>query len=234
MDNEKDESIRKTSLNCAGPRPDSTLQQQDSVCDSPVTLIPPTSRDEYIRWLIVILEKAQSVFAIRSRQPLASLIQEFSRRKTAGLPPFDPDSETSTITEALQNAVEIAKSNNRLTDVFIEHGRALLELADKLAVSADSGLVTKIRELIRDLRLLPTGPLTINSPDTPKAESFQTTKKKRKGRKPDTDKKKDASIAAAWASRSYKTRADLATEFGLPVKEVNRAIDRHRKRVEKK
>lgn len=57
-----------------------------------------------------------------------------------------------------------------------------------------------------------------------------TPRRRRRGRKPDTDPKADAGIAKAWATRQYRTYADLERELNLPVGEAKRACDRHRKR----
>jgi len=50
------------------------------------------------------------------------------------------------------------------------------------------------------------------------------------GRPPDTDPKADKRVAEAWATRQYKTYADLGRENGMTGNEVRAAIDRHRKR----
>jgi hypothetical protein len=46
-----------------------------------------------------------------------------------------------------------------------------------------------------------------------------------------TDPKDDARIANAWETGAYKTYADCAKELQKPAKQVEKAIDRHRKRT---
>ena len=66
---------------------------------------------------------------------------------------------------------------------------------------------------------------------TPKvAEAAARKSRARRGRKPDTDPKDDKRIAEAWASRQYKTFADMERELDLPTGAGKRAVDRHRKR----
>jgi hypothetical protein len=55
--------------------------------------------------------------------------------------------------------------------------------------------------------------------------------KSRRGRVPDTDPKADEQIFNSWQSRAYKKHSDLATALNITLKEVRRALDRHRKRV---
>ncbi len=62
-----------------------------------------------------------------------------------------------------------------------------------------------------------------DAPDSPPRRT-------RRGRKPDTDPKKDKRIFDAWQSGHYKTYADLEDARDLPRGEGKRACDRHRKR----
>ena len=55
----------------------------------------------------------------------------------------------------------------------------------------------------------------------------------RRGRPVETDPERDADIATAWATKQYKTYADLARAFKMEEKKVRRAVDRHRKRPKK-
>jgi len=59
----------------------------------------------------------------------------------------------------------------------------------------------------------------------------QTSKSKKRGRKPDTDLAKDRMVSEAWNTGHYRTKADLARELGEREDDVRRAIDRHRKRL---
>ncbi|HMF15748.1 MAG TPA: hypothetical protein VKE98_01015 [Gemmataceae bacterium] len=55
---------------------------------------------------------------------------------------------------------------------------------------------------------------------------------RRRGRQPDTDAKKDECIHNAWHSGNYKKYEELALALGgLSARDVERAIDRHRKRI---
>lgn len=54
-----------------------------------------------------------------------------------------------------------------------------------------------------------------------------------RGRKPDTDAKQDKRIWDAWHTGRYQEYAELARELRLRPREVERAIDRHRKRLER-
>lgn len=64
--------------------------------------------------------------------------------------------------------------------------------------------------------------------------STATTQRKPKqsgrGRKPDTDFKEDAKIAAAWGTGIHGDHEELARAMGKTREEVKRALDRHRKR----
>ncbi len=62
------------------------------------------------------------------------------------------------------------------------------------------------------------------------AEAASRKPRARRGRKPDTDPKADARIAEAWATRQYRTFAELERELKLGKGEGKRAVDRHRKR----
>jgi len=67
--------------------------------------------------------------------------------------------------------------------------------------------------------------------------SDQATKPKKKlGRKPASEdaKQKDQKIYEAWQSGRYKDYSDLAMQFDLKRKDVERAIDRHEKRIKPK
>jgi hypothetical protein len=58
--------------------------------------------------------------------------------------------------------------------------------------------------------------------------------RRRPGRPSDTDHARDRRISEAWDTGRYTNLADLAREFGLPgAKAAERAIDRHRKRIER-
>jgi hypothetical protein len=54
--------------------------------------------------------------------------------------------------------------------------------------------------------------------------------KRRRGRKPDTDAKKDQRVAEAWQSGQYKTHEQCGQAIGMTRKQVKHALDRHRKR----
>ncbi len=62
------------------------------------------------------------------------------------------------------------------------------------------------------------------------ADPRRTSPRKKPGRKPDTDPKKDKQIADAWKTGQYKTYEDCAEELGKTQREVKLAIDRDRKR----
>ena len=53
---------------------------------------------------------------------------------------------------------------------------------------------------------------------------------KPRGRKPDTDPKRDKQIAEAWKSRGYANYKQLASALKMAKADVTRALDRHRKR----
>jgi hypothetical protein len=59
-------------------------------------------------------------------------------------------------------------------------------------------------------------------------------KSRTRGRPRDTDPKADQRIFDAWQSGQHKTYADLATALGKSKREVEAAIDRHRKRTKPK
>lgn len=57
---------------------------------------------------------------------------------------------------------------------------------------------------------------------------------KRPGRKPDTDPKADAKLSEAWETGQHRTIADLASAFGIDESDARLALDRHRKRKERR
>jgi hypothetical protein len=57
--------------------------------------------------------------------------------------------------------------------------------------------------------------------------------KARPGRPADTDPKKDEKIYDAWKSGHYKTYEDLARDLGKTKYQIETAVDRHRKRLER-
>jgi len=65
------------------------------------------------------------------------------------------------------------------------------------------------------------------------AEHQPVNRKKHRGRPADTDPGADKRIYDAWKSGQYKRYADLAQVLKLREKDVARAIDRHRKRLER-
>jgi hypothetical protein len=75
-----------------------------------------------------------------------------------------------------------------------------------------------------------------SDPGTTPARMGQGTdvKPKRRGRRPDTDPKKDEHIASAWKAGHHKTYADLGREMHLTAKQIEEAIDRNRKRESRK
>lgn len=66
--------------------------------------------------------------------------------------------------------------------------------------------------------------------DAPQAE------RRRRGRKPEYDPQRDRRIAEAWNTGHYRRYADLARELdgALTATDVKRAVDRHRKRAERR
>jgi len=62
---------------------------------------------------------------------------------------------------------------------------------------------------------------------------LQQVKRKRRGRKRDTDVRLDQRIFEAWESGYYKSYAQLGQAFELTPRQVRLAIDRHRKRLPK-
>lgn len=60
------------------------------------------------------------------------------------------------------------------------------------------------------------------------------TPRAKRGRKPDTDQKEDARIAAMHETGNYTSIAALADELGMTKRVVVRALDRHRKRKERR
>jgi hypothetical protein len=56
-------------------------------------------------------------------------------------------------------------------------------------------------------------------------------RKRRRGRKPDTNPKADKRVADAWRTRQYKTYEECSNALGLSEKHVKHALDRHRKRT---
>jgi hypothetical protein len=61
-------------------------------------------------------------------------------------------------------------------------------------------------------------------------EARSTAQGARKGRPKDTDARQDRRVFDAWQTRAYRTYAELAREMHLTPKEVERALDRERKR----
>jgi hypothetical protein len=68
----------------------------------------------------------------------------------------------------------------------------------------------------------------------PKPEAEGAKPRPRRGRKPDTDPKADQRVADAWETGSYTTYADCAKALGMTRRQVERALDRHRKRTQGK
>jgi hypothetical protein len=64
----------------------------------------------------------------------------------------------------------------------------------------------------------------------PSTNAVPAGKKSKRGRKADTDSKADQRIAEAWGTKSYRSYAELANEFGISERDVEKAIDRHRHR----
>jgi hypothetical protein len=56
---------------------------------------------------------------------------------------------------------------------------------------------------------------------------------RKRGRPADTDQKGDKRVYDAWKSGRYKDYSELARELKMSKPDVERAIDRHRKRVER-
>ena len=67
---------------------------------------------------------------------------------------------------------------------------------------------------------------------TPK--KARSTKTPRRGRPVDTDPKADKRVYEAWKTGRYNTQADCARELGMEEKQAKDAIERHRKRLERK
>src|SRR5207253_1008956 len=61
-----------------------------------------------------------------------------------------------------------------------------------------------------------------------------STRKLRRGRKVETDANADKRILDAWRSGHHRDYAALATALGLTKAQVKQALDRHRKRQEKR
>jgi hypothetical protein len=59
-------------------------------------------------------------------------------------------------------------------------------------------------------------------------------KRRKRGRPVDTDTKADQRIYNAWQSSQYRTFEELARNLGKDGKEIKEAVDRHRKRLERK
>jgi tetratricopeptide (TPR) repeat protein len=57
--------------------------------------------------------------------------------------------------------------------------------------------------------------------------------RRKRGRPRDTDEDEDRRISEAWETGSYRTYDELAQAKKIPEREVRRALDRHRKRVER-
>jgi hypothetical protein len=70
---------------------------------------------------------------------------------------------------------------------------------------------------------------------SPTGDTRKAAKPKRKpGRKPQYEAKKDKQIFDAWKSGRYRVYADLAQELHLKRRDVKLAIDRHKKRIKPK
>lgn len=54
--------------------------------------------------------------------------------------------------------------------------------------------------------------------------------KRPRGRKPDTDHRKDKTIWTAWKTGRFKTLEELGVAYGMTKIQVRQALDRHRSR----
>jgi uncharacterized protein YukE len=74
------------------------------------------------------------------------------------------------------------------------------------------------------------GSTTDSDSAQPRQQVDAVKKKRRRGRKPDTDFKDDQRIFDAWMTGSYRTYNECARTLGKTEKQVRDAIDRHRHR----
>jgi hypothetical protein len=73
----------------------------------------------------------------------------------------------------------------------------------------------------------------LRSNGAPGQEAATTPKRKRRGRKPNTDPKADKQVADAWNSGGYADYAHLGRDIGMSKDDVRRALDRDRHRNRK-
>jgi hypothetical protein len=85
---------------------------------------------------------------------------------------------------------------------------------------------------MKALRQVAVEPTSGNLSPTSTAEV--KSKRSNRGRKPDTDPKADEQVWNAWRTGEHKTLQQLGSALEKDKKEVERAIDRHRKRIEKR
>lgn len=113
-----------------------------------------------------------------------------------------------------------------------------IELTADSIATVVGRLATKLRKPFADVRSIPaTDAVRILVADGPKADDERRVvepRRKRTGRPPDTDAKRDRRIADAWRTKEYENLDDLARAFGTSKPDVKRALDRDRKRRGKK
>jgi hypothetical protein len=106
--------------------------------------------------------------------------------------------------------------------VELDNRQSVLRLRDwlcvELNVSADEADQIKLSQVAKLLK------------DGKRIKAGGKQKKLNRGRPFDTDRKQDKRIWDAWQTRQYAKYADLARNLGMPEREVEKAIDRERKR----
>jgi hypothetical protein len=125
----------------------------------------------------------------------------------------------------------------RPLDVFMMGGSSVTEIV-KSAPAEDAAL-EKVINKISVARVKLKGKIASLPPLVVKPDGGEggggagpklTGKKKKRGRRPDTDPKADKRIAEAWATGQYKKFKDLDTAMKLGKGQAKLAVDRHRHR----
>src|SRR5262249_54435254 len=70
--------------------------------------------------------------------------------------------------------------------------------------------------------------------EVPSQKAQPSGARRRRGRPADTDEKQDKRIWDAWQSKAHKTYRELASALKIPTMQVKAAIERQRKRMERR
>jgi hypothetical protein len=102
------------------------------------------------------------------------------------------------------------------------------------AAAEDSALEEVLKDIAKDVRLLKGATPGAKQSEGTGEEEPPKPKNKRRGRKRIYDPRKDKQIAEAWETGPRRNKTEFGKAFGLTKNEVERTLDRHRKRTPKR